>query len=133
MKIYHMKTQRAAVRFQQGVPATIYHGGSGLEEKGAELNVFHAVQHFITLMDSLKLEMKAVDELHPSLSDLMESLNKVSTLKPDHLSKTKVKQWLVQLNSMKASDELTDDEVRQMSMDLEMAYTAFHKFIESKE
>lgn len=134
MKNYNLKTQSAAVRFQQGVPATIYHGGSqSQEEKGAELNVFHAVQHFITLMDSLKLEMKAVDELHPSLSDLMESINKVSNLPPDHDSKTKVKKWLVQLNSMKASDELSDDEVRQMSMDLEIAYTAFHKFIEGKK
>lgn len=134
MKNYNLKTQSAAVRFQQGVPATIYHGGSqSQEEKGAELNVFHAVQHFITLMDSLKLEMKAVDELHPSLSDLMESINKVTNLPPDHDSKTKVKKWLVQLNTMKASDELSDDEVRQMSMDLEIAYTAFHKFIEGKK
>lgn len=28
-------------------------------------------------MDSLKLEMYAVDEVHPHLSDLLDSLNKV--------------------------------------------------------
>jgi len=134
MKDYSMKCQRAAIRFQQGVPATIYHGGAqSQEEKGAELNVFHCVQHFITLMDSLKLEMKAVDELHPSLSDLMESINKVSDLPPDHDAKVKVKKWLLKLNQLKASDELDDEDVRQMLMDLDQAYNSFHKFIETRK
>ena len=35
--------------------------------------VAEAVQHFITLMDSLKLNMVAVDQLHPLLSDLVFS------------------------------------------------------------
>jgi ESCRT-I complex subunit VPS28 len=62
-------------------------------------------------MDSLKLEMKAVDELHPNLADLMDSINKVTALPPEHDSKVKVKQWLLKLGQMKAHDELTPEQV----------------------
>lgn len=130
MSRYNMDCAAAANRFKIGVPATIFHGGNQTgEEKKAELSVFHCVQHFITTMDSLKLDMKAVDELHPCMSDLMESLNKVGTLPSDHVSLEKVKHWLVTLNGMRASDELSDDQVRQMLMDLDQAYNAFHKFV----
>jgi len=130
MKDYSMNCRAAANRIAQGVPATIMHGGGKDENKGKELSVFHAVQHFITTMDALKLAMKAVDQLHPNLSDLMDSLNKVADLPPDHESRTKVKEWLVKLNSMKAHDELSDDDLRQMSFDLDTSYAAFHRFIQ---
>ena len=44
-------------------------------------------------MDSLKLNMKAVDQIHPLLTDLLESLCKVSTLPPDWEGKLKIKNW----------------------------------------
>lgn len=118
-----------------GVPATVEHdsgaggGGGGNEDA---LGVFHCVQHFITAMDSLKLEMRAVDELHPHLSDLMESLAKVGDLPPDHVAKENVGRWLRSLNTMRATDELSDEQVRQMSFDLEQAYNAFHKHLQDK-
>ena len=85
-------------------------------------------------MDAIKLDMKAVDEvdftfslfvlvtqcmqvsnpslssfvlsvqLHPNLSELMDSINHVSDLPPDHASRAKVQSWLVQLNQMKAHE-----------------------------
>jgi len=130
---YKMSCKAAANRLLvKGVPATVEHGGVAEKDKGEELAVFHAVQHFITTMDSLKLEMRAVDELHPHLSDLMDSINKVANLPPEHESKTKVKEWLLRLNKMRAHDELGDEDVRQMSFDLENAYNAFHKFLKEK-
>ena len=63
----------------------------------------------------------------------MESINKVTTLKPDHISKTKVQDWLIKLNQMKASDELTDDDIRQMTFDLENAYSEFVKFLQGNQ
>lgn len=39
--------------------------------------VGETVQFFITTMDSLKLNMVAVDQLYPLLNDLMQFLNKV--------------------------------------------------------
>eukprot|EP00457_Paulinella_chromatophora_P013974 gb/GEZN01014341.1/.p1 GENE.gb/GEZN01014341.1/~~gb/GEZN01014341.1/.p1 ORF type:complete len:248 (-),score=63.22 gb/GEZN01014341.1/:186-929(-) len=131
---YHLNCRAAVNRFKTGVPATMVHGSSGdgsLDEKKEKLVVFHAVQHFITCMDSLKLNMKAVDEIHPTLSDLMESINKIQNLPPEHETKAKVRNWLLKLSQRQAQDELTDEEVRQMSFDLESAYNALHRFIES--
>ncbi len=51
------------------------------------------VQYFITLMDTLKLKMVAVDEVHPQLNDLLESMNKISSLPSDFVGKVKVREW----------------------------------------
>jgi ESCRT-I complex subunit VPS28 len=78
-------------------------------------------------MDTLKLNMKAVDEVHPILSDLMQSLNNVSSLPADFEGKAKVRQWLISLNSMRASDEINEEQVRQLSFDMENSYNAFYR------
>ena len=44
-------------------------------------------------MDSLKLNMVAVDQIHPLLSDLMQALNKVSSLPADFDGKMKIRNW----------------------------------------
>lgn len=121
----------AEKRLKQGVPATTVHGSAG-DKQDKSLHVFHAVQSFITTMDQLKLNMKAVDELHPNVSDIMESLNKVDALPPDHESRTKVMKWLQLMAAMKASDELTEEQGRQMSFDLQTAYDKLHKFVEEQ-
>lgn len=89
--------------------------------------VAETVQFFITTMDSLKLNMTAVDQIHPLLSDLYESLCKISSLSADWEGKVKIKNWLSKLHQMKASDELGSDDIRQMLFDLESSYTKFHK------
>jgi ESCRT-I complex subunit VPS28 len=102
MRANDMNCTAAAQRLLvTGVPATVEHGGSSTVEIGADdkLTVFHAVQAFITTMDQLKLNMCAVDELHPNLSDLVEALNKVPNMPPEHVSRTSVRTWLVTLNS----------------------------------
>lgn len=135
-----------------GVPATTFHGSGSAkisDVKGLQLTIAQTVQYFITTMDGLQLNLKAVDEvlfqifhflrlhcfwmcfqIHPHLKELMECINKVTTLPPDHLSKTKVQEWLIKLNEKKASDELSDDDIRQMTFDLENAYSEFVKFLQ---
>jgi len=46
-------------------------GGGGQAKTIAE-----AVQHFITLMDSIRLNIGAVDEVQPMLADLVDSVEK---------------------------------------------------------
>ncbi|KAJ3314505.1 Vacuolar protein-sorting-associated protein 28 [Boothiomyces sp. JEL0838] len=48
----------------QGVPATVEHG---TESKINAKTIAETVQFFITLMDGLKLNIIAVDEVHPQL------------------------------------------------------------------
>ena len=54
------------------------------------VTVAEAVQHFITTMDAVKLEQRAVDELQPLLSDLWESLTRLPDLPNDFEPNRKV-------------------------------------------
>ncbi|KAL6071031.1 Vacuolar protein-sorting-associated protein 28 [Balamuthia mandrillaris] len=92
--------------------------------------IAETVQFFITAMDSLKLNMAAVDQLQPLLSDLFECLTKVPVLGPDFEGKAKLNTWLTRMQGMKASDELNEEQVRQLLFDLESSYAAFHKALD---
>ncbi|XP_015430731.1 PREDICTED: uncharacterized protein LOC107187211 isoform X2 [Dufourea novaeangliae] len=87
------------------------------------------VSLFITLMDKLRLEIRAMDQLHPDLRDLMDTMNRLSILPSDFDGKEKVAEWLQTLNNMSASDELSDTQVRQLIFDLETSYNAFNKVL----
>lgn len=87
------------------------------------------VSLFITLMDKLRLEIKAMDQLHPDLRDLVDTMNRLSILPSDFDGKEKVAEWLQTLNNMSASDELSDTQVRQLIFDLETSYNAFNKIL----
>jgi ESCRT-I complex subunit VPS28 len=116
IKEYNLKVPAATKRLiEMGVPATVQHQTETELKKGAK-TVAETVQIYITLMDSLKLNLLAVDQLHPQLSDLIQSLHKAQA---SDTVKQKVKEWLIQLNKLKASDELSLEEARQMIFDLE--------------
>ncbi|RWW25519.1 hypothetical protein GW17_00010134 [Ensete ventricosum] len=111
-----------------GVPATVEHRAAGSSSAAASASaVAECVQHFITAMDSVKLNMVAVDQVHPLLSDLSTSLAKLGTglLPPDFEGRTKVRDWLSRLAKMGAADELTEQQARQLHFDLESSYNAF--------
>ncbi|XP_048658308.1 vacuolar protein sorting-associated protein 28 homolog isoform X2 [Marmota marmota marmota] len=87
------------------------------------------VSLFITVMDKLRLEIRAMDEIQPDLRELMETMHRMSHLPPDFEGRQTVSQWLQTLSGMSASDELDDSQVRQMLFDLESAYNAFNRFL----
>ncbi|XP_011043276.1 PREDICTED: vacuolar protein sorting-associated protein 28 homolog 1-like [Populus euphratica] len=109
-----------------GVPATVEHraAAAALSTTSAAV-VAECVQNFITAMDSLKLNMVAVDQVHPLLSDLSASLNKLSILPSDFEGKTKMKEWILRFSKMGAADELTEQQARQLHFDLESSYNSF--------
>ena len=80
-------------------------------------------------MDKLRLEIRAMDELHPDLRDLNDTMARLSLLPADFEGKSKVQTWLDTLASMGASDELTDSQARQLVFDLETSYNAFNKIL----
>ncbi|XP_040520515.1 vacuolar protein sorting-associated protein 28 homolog isoform X2 [Gallus gallus] len=85
------------------------------------------VSLFITIMDKLRLEIRAMDEIQPDLRELLETMNRMSALPSDFEGRQHVLHWLQTLSSMSASDELDDSQVRQMLFDLESAYNAFNR------
>jgi ESCRT-I complex subunit VPS28 len=69
-------------------------------------------------MDALKLNMIVIDQIHPLLSDLVLALHKSNVAKT-YRGVDKIKEWLVTLNARKASDEMSNDQTRQLMFDLE--------------
>lgn len=129
MADYNMQCPMAAKRLiYSGMPATVEHGKPSMQSNSA-VAVAETVQHFITAMDSLKLNMVAVDQLYPVLNDLMQSMNKIAQLPSDFSGKVKMKNWISKLHKMPASRELDENDSRQLLFDLESSYNDFMAFL----
>ncbi|XP_010422371.1 PREDICTED: vacuolar protein sorting-associated protein 28 homolog 2-like [Camelina sativa] len=124
---YKMDCPAAIYRLvTSGLPATVEHRATVVASTSNSASIVaECVQNFITSMDSLKLNMVAVDQVYPLLSDLSASLNKLRILPPDFEGKTKMKEWLSRLSKMGAADELTEQQSRQLHFDLESSYNSF--------
>lgn len=85
--------------------------------------ILTATENFITFLDALKLNMISKDALHPLLSEVIQSVNKVTD--GDFENRGKIIQWLITLNQMRATEELNEDQVRELSFDIEQAYQGF--------
>uniref|UniRef100_A0A8D0GRX1 Vacuolar protein sorting-associated protein 28 homolog n=1 Tax=Sphenodon punctatus TaxID=8508 RepID=A0A8D0GRX1_SPHPU len=116
----------AMERIKEDRPITIKDDKGNLNRCIADI-----VSLFITVMDKLRLEIRAMDEIQPDLRELMETMNRMSHLPPDFEGRQKVNQWLQTLSGMSASDELDHSQVRQMLFDLESSYNAFNRFLHS--
>ncbi|KAI9313151.1 vacuolar protein sorting-associated [Dichotomocladium elegans] len=132
MNEYKLTCPAAINRFKIGVPATYEHavGDNKLDTSKSGKYIAETVLHFVTLMDSLRLNRRAADDLHPILADLIQSLNNVPGLPADFEGRAKVRQWLIILNSMKASDEISEDQARQMLFEIEQSHNEFYRLLD---
>mmetsp|Transcript_20095 Transcript_20095/g.59672 ORF Transcript_20095/g.59672 Transcript_20095/m.59672 type:complete len:215 (-) Transcript_20095:769-1413(-) len=130
---YHMQCPMAAKRLvHSGLPATIEHRSKQRTADPEAASVAETVQHFITAMDALKLNMVAVDQLCPILNDLLQAMNKVASLAADFGPKAKVREAYSRLYQKPATYELPDEDVRQLLYDLEQSYTIFLTTLKSR-
>lgn len=131
MKLYDMDCPRATQRLLiMGVPEPIR---STTDNGSASKTVMVAetVQHFITTMDALRLDQRAVDELQPLLSDLLDSLTRLPETPSDFEPHRKVQTWLKKLNAMRAVDEIDGEDSRQLLYDLDSAYAEFTRYLKN--
>jgi len=132
-QMYKLDCPAAMLRLKAGIPATMEHTTAAASNSGNQQAVVaQVVQHFITASDLVKLgngDMGnvSVDQLLPYLRDLLDALNKMPTLSPDFIGKAKIKEWIKVLTPQPASYQLTDEQVRQISFDLESSHDAFFK------
>src|SRR4051812_30862725 len=82
--------------------------------------ILDATENFITFLDALKLGYLAKDALHPLLTDVIQSVNKVTDR--DFENRGKIVQWLITLNQMKATEELSEEQARELELDMNSAY-----------
>jgi ESCRT-I complex subunit VPS28 len=97
-------------------------GGGGAGGVGGAL-ILEATQDFITFLDALRLGLLAKDQLHPLLTDVIQSVNKVTDR--DFDSRGKIVQWLITLNQMRADQELSESQARELELDINNAYQGF--------
>ena len=76
---------RATERIRVGLPSTAVdkpqgptQGQEGAGRGGHALMIAEATQDFITFLDALRLGMLAKDQLHPLLTDVIQSVNKAT-------------------------------------------------------
>jgi ESCRT-I complex subunit VPS28 len=127
MALYEMDCPRATERLlRMGVPEPMKNADSNTT---VAVTVAETVQHFITTMDAVKLEQRAVDELQPLLSDLMDCLTRLPETPNDFEPNRKVRKWLQKLNAMRAVDQIDEDDARQLYHDLDSAYAEFTRYL----
>lgn len=128
MSEYRMDCPAAAYRLKVGVPATVEHSS----EEGVDSAkwIAETTQNFITFLDALRLKLRAKDQLHPLLTELMSSYTRFKA-SSDWEGRPKIVHWLITLNQMRASEEVTEEQSRQMLFDVEHAYNEFFRSLSS--
>ncbi|KAL8722690.1 MAG: hypothetical protein Q9225_000857 [Loekoesia sp. 1 TL-2023] len=130
---WDIECPRATERLRVNLPATIAepsatHAGpsntaSQSRSSATGSQILLATENFITFLDALRLNMFSKDSLHPLLSEVIQSVNQVTTA--DFENRGKIISWLIRLNGMKATEELGEEEARQLMFDMEGAYAGF--------
>jgi ESCRT-I complex subunit VPS28 len=128
---YHVECPRAYQRLiKDGLPATVLHASR--DQRGELVAVAETVDYFISAMDYLKLNQRAVDSILPAIMRLVTSLRKVEGLPQDFIGLVRLDPWLKKLDNMKAHEEISEEEERQLLLELDNAYAAFHAEISKK-
>lgn len=89
--------------------------------------ILAATENFITFLDALKLNYVTKSTLHPLLSEVIQSVNKVTD--KDFQNRGKIIQWLITLNQMRTTEELSEEQAGDLAFDMEQAYNGFKSII----
>ncbi|CAH2097320.1 unnamed protein product [Euphydryas editha] len=121
---FRLDCPAALERIQENKPNLIKDDKGNTNKYIAEI-----VSLYITLMDKLRLELRAMDMIQPELRDLKDTMDRLEMLPDDFEGKLKIQEWLDKLSEMSASDELSESQVRQLVFDLETSYGSFNRFL----
>ena len=87
--------------------------------------ILEATEAFITFFDAIRLGLLSKHQLHPLLSEVIQSVNRVAD--KDFENRGKIVQWLITLNQMKASEEISEEQTKELEMDIQQAYQGFRR------
>jgi len=124
-KKYRMNCPAALERIQEDKPITLKDNDTKSRKHIADV-----VSLFITIMDNLYLKQRAKDEIHPNLRDLKLTMERLTIVTNDFEGKHLVEKWLSTFAEMTASDELSDEQARQMIFDIDASYKAFNNLLD---
>ena len=120
-----MECPRAAERIRVGVPLTVEHGSNKpAPSTGTNATALVvASENFITLLDAIRLGLVTKEGLHSLLADVLQSVNAITD--EEFENKASIVKWLAAVNQMRVSDELTEEEARELQFEIEQAYNGF--------
>ncbi len=98
-------------------------------DKNLAQRVFDITTKFIQPIDVLTLGITSVDEIAPPVRDVHQALLNYPQLPAGYQGLALVEKWVAALNSKSATDELSEDEVRQLKYDLELAIQQFNDVV----
>jgi ESCRT-I complex subunit VPS28 len=110
------------------VPADVIDPGHSTAQNTGVI-VADTVSNFITVIDQLKLGIRAVDELTLCIHDLMANLNRTVGVPEDFEPKRKVHHWVTVLSTLGASDQISEDQARQIELDMQTSYQTYFAFL----
>jgi ESCRT-I complex subunit VPS28 len=96
---------------------------AGMGSGASTSSIVAATENFITFIDALRINMISKDALHPLLGDVIQSVNKVAN--EDFANRGKIIQWLITLNQMRTTEQLSPEQVRELTFDMDQAYSGF--------
>ena len=136
---FNILAPNAITRLERGIPVTVEHaiesntlGGnfdsfsSAVKSNNGKF-IAEATGNFITVMDALKLNYRAKDQLHPLMAGLLLSINKVTQFNFEN--RAKLIEWIVKINKLKVDAILTENEARELLFDLDLAYKTFYTLL----
>ncbi|KXT17222.1 hypothetical protein AC579_5780 [Pseudocercospora musae] len=139
---WNLEVPKATERLRIGLPATIEtvptrntsqrtsnsHAQSIAPSPANATAIVSASENFITLFDAVRMNILSKDTLHPILVDTIQAVNKVTDR--DFENKGKIVHWLITLNQMRAAEELSAEQARELQFDLNSAYEGFKATLE---
>jgi ESCRT-I complex subunit VPS28 len=107
-------------------------GKSGLEgtgthqvHKAGAQKIIEATQNFITAKDALALGYKAVDQIQPLVQEIVASLSETAGLGQGFEGANRIRGWLGTFANMRANEELSEEQIRQLNFDIDNAFNEF--------
>lgn len=130
LRKYRFEASLALDRIKEGAPITIK-GDKGK----THACISSIVSLIITICDRLKLGMKSVDELMPDFKDLHSTMVRLSKedsrmMPPSYEGPTRISAWIEKMSTMSASDELDENQIRQMIYDMDTSFSEFNKILD---
>lgn len=127
---YNINCKTALLRLRSGIPQTGLNDTNNNKNKEYDTSeILTITELFITVMDAVRLNMIAVDQIFIPQKDILDSLHRIKSIPATHEVPTKIQYWVTTLSQMRASDSLTEEQVRQLAFDQEQTYSQFKKFI----
>ena len=114
---YGIDCPRAVERITVGTPDNPFQGSRQDDKKSAIVLVREMTELFILCANLISLERLAVDELMPNLEALLRAIARAKSIIPGY-EPVALDKWLRTMQQMRASDELSQEDGRQLLHDL---------------